>query len=507
MIRITNIHGIAKPALVKTKKYARNMEIDYIINQGIEIKGIIQVGANTGQEISEYKNYTKNIMCFEPINEVIETLKKNHPDVLSYNIALGELNSLQTMYLASNNFESSSFLKPNNHVIYYPHITFENTRDIRIFRFDCLGVETENKYNVLKSDTQGFELQVLRGFGKELSNFDAICVEFIDSNQYENDSSLSKIQEYLELFGFKLGKILGEFNGSGDAIFIKNIFTEKKEFRIICDGGLGNRMNSLLSGLIISDMLGYTPYAHWPANNWCGCKLDDLFIPNFKYDDKSITEIYNEFPDYLYLIHVNQLDRKVDMIQIGDEISAVHQARANGKNVIYYNCLFPQFLKEEDILNKLKSLEIREDILSEIINFYNNNIGEGEIADGVHVRLTDFPENINIDGLFEYVKSSGNKTFVCSDDKEGELKFSNLPNVVTFTKSDYAAKMNLDSGWRDLTEDTEGRYFYFNVKRSAQSVIEAFKDLLILSRTNIIKTSNTSTFLNLAMLYSKLNRK
>ena len=476
------------------------MEIDYIINQGIEIKGIIQVGANTGQEIIEYKNYTQNIMCFEPINEVITTLKQNHTDVLSYNIALGESNEYQTMYLASNNFESSSFLKPNNHILYYPHITFENTRNIRIFRFDCLGIETKNKYNILKSDTQGFELQVLKGFGKELSNFDAICVEFIDSNQYENDSSLSKIQDYLEPFGFKFGKVLTEHHGSGDVIFIK-----KKEFRIICDGGLGNRINALISGLIISDLLGYTPYVHWSPNNWCGCKLDEIFVPNFEYDDRSITKVYDDFPDYLYLIHANQLEREVDIIHISDDISAIHQA--NGKNIIYYNSLFPQFLKKEDIIDKLKSLEIKEDILSDVISFCeNNNIGKDEIVDGVHIRLTDFPENIKVDEILEYVKSSGNKTFVCSDDKECETSFLNFSNVIRFNKYNYATKMNLDFDWNDLTEDTEGRYFNFNVNRSSQSVVEAFKDLLILSKTNIIKTSNTSTFLNLAMLYSELNK-
>ena len=478
------------------KKLHKNMEIDYIINQGVEIKGIIQVGANTGQEISEYKNYTQNIMCFEPINEVIATLKQNHPDVLSYNIALGKSNECQTMYLASNNFESSSFLKPNNHILYYPHITFENTRNIRIFRFDCLGIETKNKYNILKSDTQGFELQVLKGFGKELSNFDAICVEFIDSNQYENDSSLSKIQDYLEPFGFKFGKVLTELNGSGDVIFIK-----KKEFRIICDGGLGNRINSLISGLIISDMLGYTPYVHWSPNNWCGCKLDEIFTPDFNYDDKSITKIHEEFPNHLYLIHANQLNKEVDIIYINDDISSIYQSK--DRDIIYYNSLIPEFINQEDLIKKLKSLKIKEDILKNVLDFCESN-KIGKSVDGVHIRMTDFPENIKVDELLDYVSSSNSKTFVCSDDKECELKFLNYSNVITLSKNSYATKMDINLGWNDLTQDTEGRYFNFNVNRSSESALEAFKDLLILSRTNIIKTSNTSTFLKLSTLYSNI---
>ncbi len=33
------------------------------IEQEVKIKGIVQVGSNTGQEINQFKFYTKNIIC------------------------------------------------------------------------------------------------------------------------------------------------------------------------------------------------------------------------------------------------------------------------------------------------------------------------------------------------------------------------------------------------------------------------------------------------------------
>jgi hypothetical protein len=215
--------------------------------------------------------------------------------------------------------------------------------------------------------------------------------------------------------------------------------------------------------------------------------------------------VYEEFPDHLYLIHANQLNQEVDIFYINDDIESIEHSK--GRDIIYYNSLIPEFIKHEDLINKIKSLRIKEDRLKDVFDFCKkNNIGE-ENVDGVHVRMTDFPENIKVDELLDYVKSSGNKTFVCSDDEEYESKFLNFPNVVTLNKNSYATKMDMNLGWNDLTEDTEGRYFNFNVNRSPESVVEAFKDLLILSRTNIIKTSNTSTFLKLSTLYSNIKLK
>jgi hypothetical protein len=106
--------------------------------------------------------------------------------------------------------------------------------------------------------------------------------------------------------------------------------------------------------------------------------------------------------------------------------------------------------------------------------------------------------------IFDEIRNSNNLFFICSDDSETEKNFSNLLNVVIHNKKNYAEKLNPSTSWNDKTVDYEGREFYFNIKRNSESVIEAFIDMLILSRTKIYNNT-MSTFLTFANHYSNLN--
>jgi len=194
------------------------MKIDEWLNV-LPIKGIIQVGSNVGQECTLFKKYTNNIICFEPIPYVFDILKKNK-GIICFNFALGEKNEMKKMYIASNNGESSSFLKPLNHIKEY-NVSFKDTMELEIKRFDSLNIDM-NKYNILISDTQGYEVNVLKGFGDKLNNIDLIITEYIDSKLYENDSSLKNIINYLEKFNFKLKEKTADPAGWGNALFIKS---------------------------------------------------------------------------------------------------------------------------------------------------------------------------------------------------------------------------------------------------------------------------------------------
>ena len=84
------------------------------ISGKFQIKGIIQVGSNVGQECNILRKFTKNIICFEPVPKVFEILQKNNTDIICYNFGLGDKNETKEMNIASNNSESSSFLKRIN---------------------------------------------------------------------------------------------------------------------------------------------------------------------------------------------------------------------------------------------------------------------------------------------------------------------------------------------------------------------------------------------------------
>ena len=46
-----------------------------------KVRGVIHVGANTGQEIQLYVKYGLSVVWIEPIPEVFETLKSNLTDI------------------------------------------------------------------------------------------------------------------------------------------------------------------------------------------------------------------------------------------------------------------------------------------------------------------------------------------------------------------------------------------------------------------------------------------
>ena len=100
--------------------------IEYI-NNIQNIKGIIQVGANSGQEVGLFKKFTNNIILIEPIPQLANYLNQIHPDCLVIPCGLGSTNNYMDLHLASNGGESSSVLKPLSHLIYYPDVLFENS--------------------------------------------------------------------------------------------------------------------------------------------------------------------------------------------------------------------------------------------------------------------------------------------------------------------------------------------------------------------------------------------
>lgn len=194
-----------------------------------KIDGVIQVGANYGQEVNELKKFTKNIILIEPVPEIAKFLSEKFPDCKIFEYGIGSDDFKTTLYKSSNQGASSSILKPENVLNMYPWISFNESIEIEVKKIETLILNDQidiNNYNVLISDTQGYELHVLKGCGKYINKFDIIIVEFIDCNLYQNDASLENIKNYLSEFGFELLDLYDGENGRkighGDAIF-KNL--------------------------------------------------------------------------------------------------------------------------------------------------------------------------------------------------------------------------------------------------------------------------------------------
>ena len=94
--------------------------------------------------------------------------------------------------------------------------------------------------------------------------------------------------------------------------------------------------------------------------------------------------------------------------------------------------------------------------------------------------------------------------FICSDDQKLEERFTAHANAFAFPKNKYVEKLTDDGHWRATIEGPDGEEYAFNIERSDESVIEAMVDLLVLSKSTIIPTSE-STFLKTAQLIQDSN--
>lgn len=275
-----------------------------------------------------------------------------------------------------------------------------------------------------------------------------------------------------------------------------------KKLIIFCDGGLGNRLGVLIGGIIFAKQLKREYIICWPENTWCGCNFNDLF--EFKTDliNLSINELFENNLYNKFLIHENQTNYKIDQYYPNIENLNLFKT-IEDDIVIYYHNSIPNFFNESEILEILKKFKIKNEILDEVYNFCKlKNINNKTL--GIHFRKTDFKNFLNEDEIYNYIISNiKTNFFICSDSSETEQKFNILENVFIYPKKNYVEKLK-DGSWNDIIKDNEGREFDFNVKRSKDSVIEGFIDLLILSRTKIIVESH-STFLKFSKLYSNID--
>ena len=169
-----------------------------------EIQKIVQVGAHVGQEISIFEKHNfEKIYLFEPNDIAFQILEKKVKGKLNYKIfkfALGNKNSKEEMYYsAENQGQSSSFLPPEVHKKVQPNIKFEDKRLVEIKKFEDLNIIN---IDLLIMDAQGYELEVLKGFGRKINELEFIFTEVNRDYLYSDNVLIWDLDKYLYRLGF-----------------------------------------------------------------------------------------------------------------------------------------------------------------------------------------------------------------------------------------------------------------------------------------------------------------
>lgn len=181
------------------------MDIGLIYNYVKSIggsKSIAFVGANSGDEIPSIKRFTEKIYAFEPVPfpSVLEPLFRHADSNCEiFNVALSDREEMSFIYPASNNFQSTSLLKPSKHLTEYP-VGFFDPIPINCKRFDSYKFSSICDFLIL--DVQGAELKVLNGIS-DYSNIKLIYSEYTSNAElYENQCSFKQLNNKLENEGF-----------------------------------------------------------------------------------------------------------------------------------------------------------------------------------------------------------------------------------------------------------------------------------------------------------------
>lgn len=235
-----------------------------------KVNSLVHIGGHIGQEVDFYKtlNLDKAIY-FEPVNEFAEVIDhkiSNLPNFVLHRCALGNQNSKKLIYIADDDIEqygnsgSTSLLEPQE-----SNITFSTSRYIDVKKYSSFNY---SKIDLAILDTQGYELEVLKGFESKINTFKFLIVEFTNFEGYKNQTIYKDLNKFLNLNNFSFvsqkKKVLKVFPNSksgsfGDSLYINNNLLSKSSI-------LKAKFKYLfLNNFLIDFFIKYTKVAYWKS--------------------------------------------------------------------------------------------------------------------------------------------------------------------------------------------------------------------------------------------------
>jgi hypothetical protein len=128
------------------------------------------------------------------------------------------------MYISSGTSDgSSSLLKPKEHLIDHPQVTFNKKIEVNsITLTDWANKNNVKKIDFFWLDLQGLELDVLKTSPQLVRNAKAIYTEVSTKESYENQTIYHELKSWLESLGFKVDREEMAWIDAGNVFFTKN---------------------------------------------------------------------------------------------------------------------------------------------------------------------------------------------------------------------------------------------------------------------------------------------
>lgn len=174
---------------------------------------VIEAGTCDGQDTAFFSDLLKEGMVygFEPIPQLYDKAVHNlrgRSNVELYSKALSDTKETKKMFFSDRfgqDWGSSSFLKPKDHLVHNPEITFKSTVDVESVLLDEF-VESKNleRIDMMWLDMQGYEPVVLQSSPKALAMTRFLYTEVSLVENYEGLVKYPDYKKFLEENNFEV---------------------------------------------------------------------------------------------------------------------------------------------------------------------------------------------------------------------------------------------------------------------------------------------------------------
>lgn len=217
MIKVIN--GLFNRIGIDLKRYPSiDLRRRILLLNEFKINCVLDVGANFGQYGEELRKigYKGKIHSYEPLSFAFNKLKKNSSKDKNWeinNFALGADNEKRNINISKNYFSSSFFNQKTELITQATNSEFFTTEEVEIKTIDSIftKIYNENLNYYLKIDTQGFEMEVLKGAEKSLDKITGVQLEMSLNPSYEQVVIFDEIYDFMKQKGFKLYSIENGF--------------------------------------------------------------------------------------------------------------------------------------------------------------------------------------------------------------------------------------------------------------------------------------------------------
>jgi FkbM family methyltransferase len=227
-------HGTSPTSANQNLKFAPDEhEKDNWLRE-LSIKTIVDIGAHKGESARSFLSIFPDaqIHSFEPLSDCflkLSELQKNNPRLHCYNLALGSEEA--TVQINRSSFSQSSSILPmgDTHKHAFPFTAGQSTEEVRVSTLDTQSSQWNPEKNILvKIDSQGYEMEVLRGATSFIEKTAVIICEVSFTQLYDSQPLFHNVYDFLLERNFRYqgsaGQLSDPRNGyplQQDAIFMR----------------------------------------------------------------------------------------------------------------------------------------------------------------------------------------------------------------------------------------------------------------------------------------------